>query len=54
MVLEGEKTSVDRKVFLRLFLFVALLSGLGSAAMAQVTASIRGTVTDASGAAVAG
>src|SRR5258708_21180046 len=54
MVFDTEKRSVDWNVFLHLFLFVALLSGLGSAAMAQVTASIRGTVTDASGAAVAG
>jgi hypothetical protein len=40
------------KVFLRLTLLVVLLTGFGSAALAQSTASLSGTVTDATGAAV--
>ncbi len=43
-----------RKFFVRLFVLVLLLSGLGNATFAQVTASIQGTITDASGAVIAG
>jgi len=42
------------KILFCLFLLVALLTGFGRAALAQTTASIKGTVTDASGAAVSG
>jgi len=42
------------RVFFRLFLLGALLSGLSSAAPGQTTASIKGTVTDASGGAISG
>src|SRR5438477_11578166 len=44
----------SRNLFFRGFLLAVFLIGLGSATMAQVTASIKGTVTDASGASVAG
>ncbi len=43
-----------RKFFVRLFVLVLLLSGLGNATFAQVSASIQGTITDASGAVIAG
>jgi hypothetical protein len=40
------------KNFVCLFFLLSLLSGLDSAALAQSTASLSGTVTDASGAVV--
>src|SRR6266700_3078102 len=43
-----------RKFFVRLFVLVLLLSGLRNATFAQVSASIQGTITDASGAVIAG
>src|SRR5260370_17345480 len=52
MEVHVNKASMIRRVFLGLFFFVVLFAGLGSAALAQTTASIKGTVTDASGAAV--
>src|SRR5882672_8305742 len=42
------------KILFCLFLLAALLTGFGRAALAQTTASIKGTVTDASGAVIAG
>src|SRR6266436_5628589 len=54
MEVQVNKASMIRRVFLGLFFFAVLFSGLGSAAFAQTTASIKGTVTDASGAAVSG
>ena len=54
MEVATKKLARTSSVFLRFFLLVALLSGFGNAAMAQVTASIKGTVTDATGATVAG
>jgi len=42
------------KILFCLFLLVVLLTGFGRAALAQITASIKGTVTDASGAVIAG
>ena len=45
---------MTRKIFLRLCLLFFVLSSLSSAAFAQTTASIKGTVTDESGAVVAG
>ena len=54
MEVQVNKGLMIRRVFLGLFFFVVLFAGLGSAALAQTTASIKGTVTDASGAAVSG
>jgi len=54
MEVAAAKFMTSRNSFFRVFVLVALLSGLGSAALAQVTASIKGTVTDATGATVAG
>src|SRR5713226_5671723 len=54
MEVHVNKASVIRRVFLGLFFFAVLFAALGSAALAQTTASIKGTVTDASGAAVSG
>ena len=45
---------MTRKIFLRLCLLFFVLSSLSSAAFAQTTASIKGTVTDESGAVIAG
>jgi len=42
------------RIFICLSLLGALLSGLSGTAPGQTTASIKGTVTDASGAAVSG
>src|SRR5882724_578062 len=42
------------KILFCLFLLAALLTGFGRAALAQTTASIKGTVTDASGVVIAG
>src|SRR5436309_14383676 len=54
MEVAAAKSMSFRKLFFRMFLLFFFLTGLGSATMAQVTASIKGTVTDASGASVAG
>jgi hypothetical protein len=45
---------MTRKIILRFSLLVLLLSSLTSAALGQTTASIKGTVTDESGAVIAG
>ena len=45
---------MTRKIFLRLCLLFFVLSSLSSVAFAQTTASIKGTVTDESGAVIAG
>src|SRR6266481_9668237 len=47
-------SSMKLKILFCLFLLVVLLTGFGRAALAQITASIKGTVTDASGAVIAG
>ncbi len=49
---ELNRSALARKVFLHLCLLVALLTGLGSKALAQSTAALNGTVTDATGAIV--
>src|SRR5437879_13003824 len=54
MEVAAAKSMSFRNLFFRMFLLFFFLTGLGSATMAQVTASIKGTVTDASGASVAG
>src|SRR5438552_312185 len=54
MEVAAAKSMSFRNLFFRMFLLFFFLTGLGSAMMAQVTASIKGTVTDASGASVAG
>src|SRR2546429_9972530 len=54
MEVAAAKSVSFRNLFFRMFLLFFFLTGLGSATMAQVTASIKGTVTDASGASVAG
>src|SRR5260370_9304011 len=54
MPFEWKSSSVVQKIFLRLFLLVMLVGGLSSAAFSQTTASIKGTVSDASGAIIAG
>jgi hypothetical protein len=48
-----KNSSLTLKAFLYLFLLVALLTGYSNAALAQSTAALNGTVTDASGAVVA-
>ena len=55
MVAAVEGSSImTRKIILRFSLLVLLLSSLSSAALGQTTASIKGTVTDESGAVIAG
>ncbi len=54
MAIDVRGSSVTLKIFFRLFLLAVLLSGLSGAAFSQTTASIKGTVTDASGAVIAG
>src|SRR6267142_1082894 len=54
MAIDLRGSSMKLRVFFRLFLLGALLSGLSSAAPGQTTASIKGTVTDASGGAISG
>jgi Carboxypeptidase regulatory-like domain/TonB dependent receptor len=53
MSVEWNRSSVVWKVFLRFSLLVVLLAAFGSAALAQSTAALNGTVTDATGAVVA-
>jgi hypothetical protein len=48
-----KNSSLALKAFLCLFLLAALLTGYSNAALAQSTAALNGTVTDASGAVVA-
>ncbi len=52
MEVHVNKASMIRRVFLGLFFFVVLFAGLGSAAFAQSTAALSGTVTDPTGAAI--
>jgi Carboxypeptidase regulatory-like domain/TonB dependent receptor len=52
MAVEWNRSSFAWKVFLRFSLLVALLTGFGSATLAQSTAALNGTVTDATGAIV--
>src|SRR6266850_900851 len=54
MGIDVRESSMKLRIFFRLFLLGALLSGLSGTAPGQTTASIKGTVTDASGAAVSG
>src|SRR5882762_8155013 len=54
MAIDVRGSSMKLRIFFRLFLLGALLSGLSSAAPGQTTASIKGTVTDASGGAISG
>ncbi|MCU1318471.1 MAG: hypothetical protein JWN63_3793 [Candidatus Acidoferrum typicum] len=53
MAVEWIRSSFVWKVFLRFSLLVVLLAAFGSAALAQSTAALNGTVTDATGAVVA-
>jgi hypothetical protein len=53
MAVEWNRSSFVWKVFLRFSLLVVLLAAFGSAALAQSTAALNGTVTDATGAVVA-
>jgi len=52
MAIEWKGSSLARKVFLRLFLLVMFLTAFGGAALAQSSAALGGTVTDATGAVV--
>ena len=52
MEVHVNKASVIRRVFLGLFFFAVLFAALGSAAFAQSTAALSGTVTDPTGAAI--
>src|SRR5438132_3247179 len=52
MAIEWKRSSLARKVFLRLFLLVMFLTAFGGAALAQSSAALGGTVTDATGAVV--
>jgi hypothetical protein len=52
MAVERKSSWLARKVILYLPLFVVLLAGFGGAALAQSTAALNGTVTDATGAIV--
>jgi hypothetical protein len=52
IAVEWKSSLLVRKVILRLSLLVVLLTGFGSAALAQSTAALNGTVTDATGAIV--
>jgi hypothetical protein len=52
MVVDAIRSSNQRKSFVRFFLLLIFLCSIGSIAMAQSTASLNGTVTDATGAVV--
>src|SRR5260370_14566297 len=52
MAVEWNRSWIAWKVFSRFSLLVALLTGFGSATLAQSTAALNGTVTDATGAIV--
>jgi carboxypeptidase family protein/TonB-dependent receptor-like protein len=52
MAIDVGGSSMKLRIFFRLFLLGALLSGLSGATLAQSTAALSGTVTDATGAAV--
>jgi hypothetical protein len=54
MPVDSKGSSMTLKNFFRLLLIAVLLSSLSGAAFAQSTASLNGTVTDATGAAVPG
>jgi Carboxypeptidase regulatory-like domain/TonB dependent receptor len=54
MAIDVRGSAKTPKIFFRLFLLAVLLGSLGGAAYSQTTASIKGTVSDASGAAVSG
>ena len=52
MAVEWKSSSLAQKVFLHLSLLVAFLTAFGGRALAQSTAGLNGTVTDATGAVV--
>jgi hypothetical protein len=52
--MDARGTSRILKILFRLFLLAVLVGGLSGTAFSQVTASIKGAVTDASGAVIAG
>ncbi|HYL85618.1 MAG TPA: TonB-dependent receptor [Candidatus Angelobacter sp.] len=54
MHLDRKSSPLNRQIFLCVLLFIVLFCGLGSSVMAQSNASLNGTVTDPTGAAVAG
>src|SRR5882762_752554 len=52
MAVEWKSLSLAQRVFWHLSLLVAFLTAFGGAALAQSTAALNGTVTDATGAVV--
>src|SRR5882762_2979263 len=52
MAVEWKSLSLAQRVFWHLSLLVAFLTAFGGAALAQSTAALNGTVTDATGALV--